>query len=225
MKSQTTRTVAILAALALLGVLAGCESDAVAPQDELPTVTARGAATQAGIVAAAVTEAGQKLVQTIGIDKDVVEEPITGQGGVVGSVFLDFRTGPDGAPATPAAATWARLYTEAGSPLTYTNPVGGSVTTFALDLMADLDRPGDTAKVLQGSGGVMTSVDNVVEFAMTGVIEGSVGYPADGTLDVTSADHFAQVTFNGTNEATMMVDHARTFIVNLDTGLVTEIMS
>ena len=223
MTTRTTRTVAILAALALLGLLAGCESDAVAPQDELPPVTVQGAATQAGIVAAAVTEASQKLVQTIGIDKDVVEEPITGQGGVVGSVFLDFRTGPDGAPATPAAATWARLYTATGSPLTYTDPRAGGVTTFALDLMADLDRAGDTAKVLQGSNGVMTSGDNVVAFAMTGVITGSVGYPDDGTLDVTSADHFAQVTFNGTNEATAVVDHERTFIVNLDTGLVTEI--
>lgn len=222
MTRHATKTATALALLVLLGVLAGCESEATAPQDELPPVTVQGAATQAGIVAAAVTEASQKLVQSIGIDKDVVTEPIN-QGGVVGTVSIDFRIGPDGPPATSATATWAHLYTGEGAPLTYTNPEGGGVTTFALGLMADLDRNADTAKILDGSAGTMVSGENVVDFTVTGVIEGSVGYPSDGTLDVTSADHFAQVTFNGTNEATMIVDHERTFIVNLDTGAYTEI--
>jgi hypothetical protein len=224
MNRRIAQTAATLTVLALLGLTAGCSSDAVAPQDEIPPVTVKGAATQAGFIAAAVSQATQIFVRDIGPAKDVVEEPIGGQGGVTGSVFIDYRAGADGPPSTPREATWAYMYTAEGAPLSYTNPVGGGVTTCALGVMADLDRYADSAKVLQGSGGVLTSGENVVEFAMTGTITGSVSYPTDGLLDVTSADHFAQVTFNGTNMVTMIVDHARTFLVNLDTGEVTEVM-
>lgn len=224
MNRRFTQTAATLTVLALLGLTAGCSSDAVAPQDEIPPVTVKGAATQAGFIAAAVNQATQILVRGLGPAKEIVEEPIGGQGGVTGSVFIDFRTGADGAPASPTTATWAHMYTAEGEPLSYTNPVGGGVTTCTLGVMADLDRGADSAKVLQGSGGVLTSGVNVVEFAMTGTISGSVGYPTDGMLDVTSPDHFAQVTFNGSNMVTMIVDHSRTFLVNLDTGEVTEVM-
>ena len=207
--------------LALLGLLAGCSSDPVAPQDTLPPATAEDAAFQAGMVAYAVTAVGPEIMQAANPAKEVRNIVFDGDRGLTGAVHLDYRMGPDGVPAVAGEATWVRLFTASGTPVVYTVPELGGQTAFDLDVMATLDHQADQATILQGSGGTMTSGDTVVTFTMLGIVVGSAGYPQAGGLTVTSGTHSAEVMFNGSNVVTMTVDSSATYFIDLDTGEVT----
>ncbi len=150
-------------AVAMLGATAGCSSDATAPQDPIPPVSAGDAASQAGLVAYGVAQFGTKLMDPSAPAKAVQTIPWNGQMGLEGTVYIDYRTGADGAPAASNVATWAHLYTEDGAPVVYTMPDLGGQTSFALDVQADLDQQADQATILEGSGGTMVSGDYTVD--------------------------------------------------------------
>lgn len=221
MKTDSRRILSALTVLALLGLVAGCESDAVAPQDQLPPLTAQDAAYQTGLVAAAITQIGPGLMQSTNPTKQVVDLTWAGEHGLTGTVHLDYRDGPDGAPAAAGEATWARLHTDAGEPVVFTVPDLGGQTMFDLDVMANLDQEADQATILSGSGGTMTSGGYVVTFALAGIVVGSGGYPLGGGMTITAGEHTAEVMFNGTNIVTMIVDSSATYFIDLDTGEVT----
>ena len=219
------RILAAAALLAALGLFAGCESDATAPDEALPPVGTRDAATQAGAVAAGVARIGPAMM-TAKTTKQVVTFTWAGDRGLTGSVFIDFRDAPDGNPAAPDAAAWARLYTEEGAPVVFTMPDLGGQTAFALDIAAALDQVGDTATILAGSGGSMTSGEYTVGFTMAGVVVGGTGYPTGG-MTVTSGSHTVDVNFDGDATANVIVDGgtpgAAQYTVDLDTGEITEV--
>jgi len=214
-------TALLLAVLALAGLLAGCESDSVAPHDPLPELDEGDAATQTGVVAYALTNIAPYLNERDST-KEVRTNTFNGEHGLTGQVLTDFRDGPDGAPAPAGSAAWARLYTEA--PVVWATGLGGE-TAFSLDIMATLARDPDTATILAGSNGGFVSGDYATSFEMDGIVVHSGGdYPTAGSLTVNSGDHVAVATFNGTNMVTVIVDSMMTYIVNLDTGEATEVM-
>lgn len=221
MKTDSRRILSALTVLALLGLVAGCESEAVAPQDQLPPLTAQDTAYQTGLVAAAITRIGPRLMQATNPAKQVVDVTWAGEHGLTGTGHIDYRSGPDGAPAAGSEATWARLHTDAGEPIVCTVPGLGGQTRFDLDIMANLDQEVDQATILSGSGGTMTSGGYVVTFALAGLVVGSGGYPLGGGLTTTAGGHTAEVRFNGTNTVTMIVDGSATYAIDLDTGEVT----
>jgi len=221
MTKHTKRYLALAAAAALLGVLAGCSSDATAPQDQIPPPSAKDAAAQAGMVAFGVAQFGTRLMDPSSPAKAVQTITWNGQLGLEGSVYIDYRFGAEGDSAPSNEATWAHLSTEDGAPVVYTVPGLGGQTTFALDIRADLDQQADQATILEGSGGTMVSGEYTVSFTMAGVIVGSAGFPQQGGMTITSGDHTADVTFNGSNMVTMIVDHVTTYFINLATGEVT----
>ena len=217
-----TLTKTCLPVLALLGLLAGCSSDPVAPQDTLPPATAEDAAFQAGLVAYAVTEIGPQIMQVANPAKEVRDIVFSGDRNLTGTVHLDYRMGPDGVPAAAGDATWVRLFTASGDPVVYTVPELGGQTGFDLDVMATLDHMAGQATILEGSNGTMTSGDTVVTFTLQGIVVGSSGYPQQGGMTITSGEHTAEVMFNGTSVVTMIVDSSSTYFIDLDTGTVTE---
>ncbi len=221
MKTHKKTFLPVVALLALLAALAGCESDAVAPQDQLPPPSRQDTAIQSGMVAYAISEIGPRIMAPAGPNKVVEHITWTGEHGLTGTVHIDYRLGPDGTPAAGDVATWAHLFTDAGAPVIYTVPGLGGQTMFDLDVTATLDQVLDQATILAGSGGTMTSGDTVVTFEMLGIVVGSGGYPLAGGLTITSGAHVAEVMFNGTNMVTMIVDSADTYFINLDTGEVT----
>ncbi|MFO7608997.1 MAG: hypothetical protein R6X35_07345 [Candidatus Krumholzibacteriia bacterium] len=221
MKTMTLRTLATLAAFALLGLAAGCESDSVAPQDTLPPISAEDAAYQSGLIAAAISQISPEIMNPTLPGKQVVNVTWGGQFGLTGTVRIDYRNGPDGDPATSTAATWARLFTDEDAPVVFTVPDLGGQTRFDLEVTATLDQLADQATILSGSGGTMTSGEYVVTFVLAGIVVGGSGYPEQGSMTVTAGTHTAAVTFNGTNTATMIVDSSVTYSIDLDTGEVT----
>lgn len=203
MTTMNRSLAALLALAALLGLLAGCESDSVAPHDAIPAVTADDAAYQAGVVAYAVGRVGPYAVDA----PAKATHTFTGEFGLTGTVFVEFAGGQ------------SHMYTAEGAPLVYTTELGGQ-TMFDIDLVGTVNVQAQTVTLVEGSGGTVTSGDYVVAFTTTGLVLG-MGYP-DGVLMVTAGSHSGVVTFDGTNVATIVVDdNGQTWTVNLDTGAVT----
>jgi hypothetical protein len=211
-------------ALALLLVIpaallvGGCESDATAPQDQTPALSERDAATQAGLIAMAIVDVGPEIVNFSGVGKTVYSRSFLGD--ISGTVFLDFRLGgPDGASATWANGTWARLYTAAGEPLNIAVGESGSAQ-LGLNITGDINRVADTA-VING-GGTFSSGPYSATFTFDDLAVAATGYPGGGTMTFNGGGFVMTVAFNGTNIATVTVQGHGTWFVNLDTGVVTQ---
>lgn len=207
-----------LLAIALATALAGCESDPVAPQDELPALTGQDVAGQSAIVAQALVVVGPYILDP----SKVVEDVTITSADVNGTVHIDYRDGPDGNPTSAAAAAWARLFTDPGEPVVVNFGDLGGETGFDLDVTGDIDRSPDMVTILAGSGGTMTSGDYATSFTMDGVVIDGGDYPAAGTVTATpSSGPSASITFDGSNTARATVG-MQMYDVNLDTGEVTE---
>jgi hypothetical protein len=201
MKIMNRNLAVLLALAAFAGLLAGCESDSVAPHDDLPAVTAEDAAFQTAAVAYALAEVGPYILSPVA-NKDVTEYTFYGANGLTGTVYVD------------AGATSSRLYTADGAPLVYTAPGGGTIM-FTLDITGTVS--GGIATLAEGSGGTMTSGDYVLTFSTTGLVVGGA-YPV-GDITVATGTHEVTAVFDGTNLAVITVDGgAETWTVNLDTG-------
>lgn len=201
--------------------LGGCESDATAPQDTAPALTAQEAANQAGYVAIAVTTVGPEILNYSGAGKDIY--PHTFSGDVVGTVSLDFRLGGSGGtPSTWSAADWGRLYTATGEPLTVPIGVGGLVE-LGFDITADIDQGLDSAVL--GGGGTFRSGVHVATFAFTDLaVTGSGSYPTGGAMSFTGGGFAMTVAFNGTNLATVTVTGHGAWTLDLATGALTPLV-
>jgi hypothetical protein len=216
------RPAPVLAAAALGCVLigglflAGCDSDPVTPNDNLPAVTEAGAASQAGAVAAAASAVVPEIVK---FDGGKQTYDFTFFGDISGTVWMDFFLA--GSPSAWDVADAANLYTEDGEVITMAIGLGGEITV-ALDVTADIDRGANTAVV--GGGGVFTSGENTGSFTFTELaVSATAGYPTDGSMTFTGAGFEMLVEFDGGGTAVISVDGAASYTVDLDTGETTEI--
>jgi len=211
--------VGALTLLLVMIAVGGCESDATAPQDPNPALSEQDAAAQAGLVARAISEVGPELVNFSMPGK--TEPPYSRSfiGDFSGTVYLDFRLGgPAGPHATWADGTWARLYTAAGEPLNFAIGQSGSAQ-LGLDITGDINRVADTA-VING-GGTFTTGTYAATFTFDDLTVAATGYPGGGSLTFNGGGFVMTVAFNGTNLATITVQGHGTWILNLDTGVVT----
>ncbi len=212
------RLVLMLPMLLLGGLLmlAGCSDDPVAPQDEIPDLTADDVAHQAGFVAAAAGVVGPLVIDFDGkTDKDSYSH--TFDSDVTGTVHMDYFLG--GAAGTPVPwneADYAHLYTADGEWLTVALGVGGTVT-LTFDIGADLDRDADTATI--NGGGTFATGPHSATFTFNDLVvaKGS-SYPSSGSLTFTGGGHTATVTFDGSSFAHLSVAGGDDYSVNLQTG-------
>lgn len=207
--------------LLMLGgvLLSGCESDAVAPQDETPALSQENAAYQAAMVALALVEVGPQVVN-FSSSKTVYTFDFVGYEYVDGEVSIDFRLGgADGTSSTPEMADYAHLWTmgEDGLSVTYDGYDGGAMFMTA-DIMANINQTTDTATILAGSGGDLIAGVYTGTYDIDGVVVGETGYPTAGTLTFTGGAHTLMVTFNGSATVPVSVDGTETWTLNLSNG-------
>jgi len=217
------------ASVVVLLAAAGCESDAVAPQDPAPTATLADAATQAGLVARAatvvapqiVTFAGKSAADRSAADKspaDVYSHTFTAPP-ISGTVYLAFFAAD--APSSWQTADAASLYTAPGEALVISIDTGGAVA-LSFDIAAAIDRQADTA-VVDGDGtfasGVFTGAFSFASLA----VSAASPYPTGGSMTFTGGGHTLVVTFDGSATAVMAVDGTARYTCNLATGAVSPI--
>ena len=220
---------ALLGALTAFGfLLAGCDSDSVAPQDERPTLTQDDAGNQAACVATALASVAPQIVHFNGITKDDYSYEFTGTEGIIGTVNLEYWTGGvDGDPATFDVGDYAHLWTPEPEGLEMIESVGDlEITVFALtfDIEAEVVQVTDTATILAGSSGTFTSGENVSTFTITDlVVTESSDYPSSGSMNFSAGDFDMVISFDGSNIATIAIDGVGVWEVDLDDATLTEL--
>ncbi len=216
MRAHAPHLAAVLVSAALV-ILAGCDSDPVAPHDQLQ-LTPEEAAGQAGYLAWALVRMGPEFLQdpaggaVIGRrDPDT----LVFSGAITGACDIGFEDA-DGSPTTWNLATRAWLVTQPDAPLEFT-PIAGSdaVVRVTLDLEAAIARPANVATIsgsgTLGSGSLTTAfVLAIMEVPLS-------GWPTGGTLSASVAGHAIVVTFDGDQLVNATVD-GRLFRVDLLTG-------
>ena len=203
-------------------LLTGCESDATAPDDELPPLTGEDVATQAGYFAQAMLEVAP-LALTYGAKADESDGLFTytfAPGDPVqGTVNLYFEQA--GQPSGPSVADFCRLWTGEGAPLQASPVQDGVPWLVAFELEAELDQQAGTGTV--AGSGTLTIGDYVADWTVTGYAISDGGqWPAAGTLVFTNEGQTATVTFDGDQTATVTAD-GQTWILDLQTGTLTEV--
>ena len=219
------------ALILLLGtglLLMGCESDSVAPDEELPALTGEEAAQQAALVAVGVAKVGPELVKFDGSKASPAEDgvyPYTFPQGsnVTGSIVLEFFSGgPTGSHVVWDMADYGKLYTPNGEMVTVSVDLGeiDPIYSVAFELYGPIDRAADTATV--SGTGTFISGDRTTPFTLTDVLLEDVStYPDGGTVVLAGEGIEATVTYDGTRYATVAITDGDTFSLDLDTGIIT----
>lgn len=226
MNNKKYTLLALLALVLGLGLfLAGCESDSVAPNEELPALTNDEKAGQSAAMASAAAHVLPELVRfTPGPNKNEYSYTIYEEGVVEGMVYFDFRLGgADGAPAAYNGADWARMNTADGMPIIFHVGIGGMVY-LDFDITASLVQATNTATLLDGSGGTFTAGQYVATFSFSNVeVTAGDNYPAGGTMTFVTGGTTLLVTFDGDDTAVIALDGVDTWVLNLDDASVTGI--
>lgn len=216
----------ILPALLVGGLcVGGCSNDPVGPHDPAPALSADDVASQAGFVAMAASIVAPETIEFAGKGaKNSYSVPFFGD--VTGTVFLDFFSGGPGGTSVPwDGADFVNLRTGEGEMLVVSVGTGGTAGTIELtfDLDADLDRVSDpNTATVAGSGTYVSGVFDAT-FTFEGlVVESGGDYPGSGTMVFNSAAKTMTIIYDGGNLAVMSMSDGPTYVVNLDTGEVTE---
>lgn len=221
----------------LLGVClvwGGCESDSVAPDDQVPALTERDAAQQAALIAVGITKVGPQILNFSGKkprDKDdvvgVYDYPFPPGGDITGSVILEYFTGgAEGVHCPWDEADYGLLYTPEGEMVFVAVELpGGAVPQFELifSLYGPIDRAADTAEVA-GSGtftSVVYSNDFTIPEAAPIILTAVSSYPDGGVFHFTVGAISLVVTYDGSSTAGVEVAEVLTYEIDLDTGGVT----
>lgn len=229
-KSGTRKGVALTLLLAGALLLVGCESDSVAPQDEIPALTEGDVAQQAGVVAVALAKVSPEIVAfrpaKAAKELGIYPYDFSGQPQVTGNVTLEFFTGgPTGTHVAYDAADFGLLYTDPGEMLRVDIDVTEEVTLgFDLGLSVEgyLDRDAGSA-VVSGAGTFVSGLHpGSFQFTGMGVSENGL-YPTAGTMTFFSAGWTMTVIFDGDATADVLLDNVLLYVVNLETGLVTAV--
>lgn len=214
----------LMAVLALGLLLAGCDSDSTAPQDEVPALTQDGAAQQAAIVAMAVASATPEIVTYNNATKEMYSYTFTGAQGITGIVNLEYWIGgADGTSATFATGDYAHLWTPNAEGITGTISTGGSITV-TFDIEAEVVQATSTATIQVGSTGTFETGDYNGSFELNNLVVTGAAYPSSGTVVFTSGGHVITITYSGGSTATLSVSGTDSWTVNLDDGTLTEIV-
>lgn len=234
MKRGLPLTGVLILLLGFCLVLGGCESDAVAPQDELPALTEQGAAQQAALVAVGISMAAPELLNFSGKSgaKDLGIYPYTFPegGGVTGTIMLEYFTGgAGGAHSLWSDADYGMLYTTEGEEVSVDLDLDGLDPEFGItfDVEGPIDQVADTAEVF--GTGTFTTGDSSNGFDIPEedpvLLEAISTYPTGGMFAY-SADGFELVVvYDGDVTALVFVSGAPEpgYSINLDTGIVTPI--
>ena len=205
--------------LLLVAALAGCSSDATAPQDRL-TLSVADAAGQSGLLAWATTRIGPHFLKDPTLGAPVAKRTageLVFSGAVTGSCAIAF-TDVNGADTAWNLAAHGHMATGAEPLRLFPNPGRDTWTALAFDLAADIARSPDVATIA-GSGSV-GSGPAATTFVLAAVTVPLTGYPGAGSMTLHVGGHVAVVTFNGTGSVACVVDGSP-FTVNLATGAVT----
>lgn len=212
------RFLLVILAVAGLALLAGCDSDPVAPQDDLPVLTEEEAAFQSAAVALTWATISHMAIDNPGVGaKTASAYPVTGAG-FSGDVWIDWRTLEGGEDATWDTAGWVRVFTETGAPVVYTTSLGGT-TEFNLDVASNIVRD-PTTGVING-GGSMVSGDYTLSYGITNLtVEEGEPYPLEGSIAVATQGHSVMIQFDGSRYAilTVNVNTQEYWEVDLETG-------
>lgn len=220
----------------LLGVCliwGGCESDSVAPDDEVPALTERDVAQQAALVAVGISKMGPEILNFSGKkprDKDDVVGiyPYTFEGeDITGSVILEYFTGgAEGVHCPWGEADYGLVYTTDDEMVSVAVELpGGAEPQFGLtfNLFGPIDRAADTAEVA-GSGVFSSAVytnDFTIPVESPVILTAVSSYPDGGVIHFTVGAISLVVTYDGDITAGVEVAGVLTYEINLDTGGVT----
>ncbi len=235
--NKTKRGVSLAGVLILLLgfclVLAGCESDAVAPQEEL-VLNENEVAQQAALVAVGISKAGPQLLNYNGkksADKDlgIYTYTFPESGDVSGTIMLEYFTGgAGGAHSLWNDADYGLLYTTEGEMVTVELDLGDGIEpVFSLefDLEGEIDQVADTAAVF--GTGAFTTGDSGDTFTIPEedpvVLEAVSTYPEGGLFMYSAGGFDLVVYYDGSDTAVVSITEVPTYSIDLDTGLVTEI--
>ena len=227
---------ALLLACGLL--VGGCESDSVAPQDELPELTEAEVTQQAALVAVGIARVGPQLLLYDGTksgDKDeegVYTQDFEDFDNITGIVILEyFNGGPGGVHCVWDEADYGLLYTWDDPETSEEDGVtivldlgGGLVPVFELtfDLHGDINQTADTATV-SGSGTFVTG-DEISDFTLTNVVLTDVSdYPTGGEMGFIADGIALVVNYNGVQMAEVTIDETVAYMIDLDLGTVTPV--
>ena len=203
-------------------LLAGCESDSTAPNDDLAPLEDSDVASQAGYMATAMVEVAPLALEYTPAGKaDAVDGLYTyifAPGDPVqGVVALSFRTGgANGTPCGYDVADYAQAWAVEEAPVTVELIEGGVPWNLVFVLESALDQAAGTA-VVGGSGTL-----EVGQYAASWTCEGlavseSGDWPTAGTLTFTNEGITATVTFDGDSTAAVTVGDT-TWTLNLTNG-------
>jgi len=212
------------------GVLVGgCESDSVAPHDELPELTEREATQQAALVAVGLAQVGPELLTFNGFkalenELGVYIRTFPEGGDITGSVILEYFTGgPGGTHSLWGDADYGLLYTPEGEMVMIeieVPEVGTAVFGLDFELHGDIDQGADTATI-SGSGNLSTGDWNP-SFTITDVVLTELSsYPEGGSLEFVTGALNLMVEYGGDETATVSINDLITYEIDLDTGIVT----
>jgi hypothetical protein len=219
--------------LAMCLVWGGCESDSVAPDDEVPALTERDVAQQAALVAVGLSKAGPEILNYSGKkprDKDdvvgVYLYPFEGED-ITGSVILEYFTGgAEGVHCPWDEADYGLVYTPDDEMVSVVVELpGGAEPQFGLtfNLFGPIDRAADTAEV--AGSGVFSSVaytnDFTIPEASPVILTEFSSYPDGGEINFTVGAISLVVTYDGDSTAGVDVAGVLTYEIDLITGGVT----
>ena len=191
-------------------MVGGCESDAVAPQEELPALTEAEAVQQAALVAVGVATVGPEILKfqvPKPRDKDlgVYIYDFPEGGDISGTVILEYFA--DGLPSLKEAADYGKLYTPEGEVVAIELELPGGAKpefelTFALE--GDIDQAADMATV--SGGGTWATGELGGEFSFTDLVLTELSsYPDGGRLEFSTGIFDLVVEYDGDNTASVEV--------------------
>ncbi len=223
-KSRLNRGAVLIAPILLLGILflGGCGSDPVAPHEDPPALTEREAANQAGVIAMAMSEVGPQIIEFAGkSDKDSYTHTFPGGGDIAGTVYMSFFLGGAGGTSVPwGEADYGTLATGADEALVVSLGVGGTVA-LTFDINAALNRDTDTSTV--NGGGTFASGPYSASFSFADlVVVSGDDYPSGGSMTFTGSGFTMTIDFTGASTAIVLINGMAAYIIDLDTGEVTE---
>jgi hypothetical protein len=216
MKRPSHLIVCLVAMCAVTGLLAGCESDSVAPKDNLPALTEEDAAGQAAVIAMAIHQIGPAALE-LGAKSAPEKFDFPPGGNVQGTVETVFTC--EGSPCDPGTADFGRAYTPSGTAVTLDlipEDDQPPLMRLTFDLSGVIDQGTDTA-VVTGSG-TFTSDGYAALWTLNDVLFAATGFPGDGTVEFTSGDHTVVVYFDGNAEVSIDVNDESFGTINLETG-------
>jgi len=210
--------------LVLAGALmAGCDSESVTPNDQLPVLSQSDAASQAGFLAMAISTVGNEFAGFEETAKNLYSYTFAAESSIQGVVYFTFLAGgADGQQAPYDQADWAHVATGMGEALTIAIGELPAAIAMTMDMVADPYDPVNRTATLSGAG-TLTAGENSSVWSIDAVAVDADGFPGDGTMTFEAGDITVVVHFDGDSEASVTVDGVEIGTIDLGSGVFEEI--